>query len=211
MPNDPIRILIVDDHPIVIKGLMTTLNAEPDMIVVGAAANGAEALLRFREAKPDVTIMDITLRPDMTGIEATGAIRREFPNARIIMLTVHDEENNIFRALEAGAATYLLKDTLGDCLVRTIRQVQVGGGPIPPDVGRKYADSVKRQPLTAREVEVLRLIAKGLRNKEIATRLKIGEQTVLTHIRNIFAKLEVNDRTKAVTLALQRGIIELDP
>jgi DNA-binding NarL/FixJ family response regulator len=194
----------------ILKGLMATLDPEPDMEVVGSAATGAEALLRFRETKPDVTIMDIMLGPHMSGIEATRAIRREFPDARIVMLTAHHEEDKIYRALEAGAVTYLLKETLGDELVSTIREVHAGGGPIPPDVGRKYADRVARPMLTSRELEVLRLIAGGLRNKEVANRLGIGEQTVLSHIKSIFAKLQVNDRTKAVTVALQRGIIELD-
>jgi len=194
----------------ILKGLTATLDPEPDMEVVGSASTGAEALLRFRETKPDVTLMDIMLGPNMNGIEATRAIRREFPDARIVMLTAHQEEDKIYRALEAGAVTYLLKESLGDELVSTIRQVHAGGGPIPPDVGRKYADRVARPALTSRELEVLRLIAGGLRNKEVANRLGIGEQTVLSHIKSIFAKLQVNDRTKAVTVALQRGMIEMD-
>jgi DNA-binding NarL/FixJ family response regulator len=210
MPDRPIRILLVDDHPMFLKGLTATLDPEPDMEVVGSAATGTEAVRRFRETKPDVTLMDITLGPDMNGIDATRAIRREFPDARIVMLTAHKEEEHIYRALQAGAVTYLLKETLGDYLVNTIREVHAGGGPIAPDVGRKFADRVARQPLTPRELEVLRLIAGGLRNKEIAARLDIGEQTAMSHIKNIFAKLQVNDRTKAVTVALQRGIIEMD-
>ena len=208
--SDPhIRILVVDDHPMIIEGLKATLDAEPDMEVVGAATNGFEALQQFRATEPDVTLMDITLGSDMNGIGTTAAIRAEFPNARIVMLTVHQEEDKIFCALEAGAATYLLKETLGDHLVATIRQVHAGGGPIPPEVGRKLADRVSHPALTARELSVLRLIAEGLRNKEIANRLGISEQTAQSHVKNILAKLEVSDRTKAVTVALQRGIIDI--
>jgi len=210
MPDRPIRILLVDDHPMFLKGLAATLDPEPDMEVVGSAATGTEAVRWFRETKPDVTLMDITLGPDMSGIEATRAICRGFHDARIVMLTAHKEEEHIYRALQAGAVTYLLKETLGDCLVGTIRQVHAGGGPIPPDVGRKLADRVARQPLTSRELEVLRLVAGGLRNKEIAARLNISEQTAMSHIKSIFVKLQVNDRTKAVTVALQRGMIEVD-
>lgn len=194
----------------ILKGLAATLDPEPDMEVVGCAATGADAVRRFRETKPDVTLMDVTLGPDMNGIEATRAIRQEFPDARIIMLTVHKDEEHIYRALQAGAATYLLKESLGDFLVGTIRQVYAGGGPIPPDIGRRFADRVGRQALTFRELEVLRLIAEGLRNKEIAARLDVTEQTAMSHIKNIFVKLQVSDRTKAVTVALQRGILEMD-
>lgn len=210
MLDRSIRVLLVDDHPMILKGLMATLDPEPDLEVVGSAATGAEAVHQFRETKPDVTLMDITLGPDMNGIAATRAIRREFPSARIIMLTVHEEEENIYRALEAGAVTYLLKETLGDCLVSTIREVHAGGGPIPPDIGRKFADRTARQAITPRELEVLRQMAAGLRNKEIASRLGVSEQTVMSHIKSIFAKLQVSDRTKAVTVALQRGLIEMD-
>lgn len=139
MPEHRIRILIVDDHPVVLTGLAATLTAEPDMEVVGCATTGSQALRLFRETMPDVTIMDITLTPDMTGIEATAAIWREFSDARILVLSAHQGEDLIYRALKAGAATYLLKESLGDDLVRTIRDVHAGRGSIPPDIGRKFA------------------------------------------------------------------------
>lgn len=208
MRHQPIRILVVDDHPVFLKGLTATLDPEHDMEVVGCAVTGSQAVKLYRETMPDVTIIDITLTPDMTGIETTIAIRREFPDARIVVLSVNKGEDVIYRALQAGAATYLLKETLGDELVRIIREVHSGGGPIPPDVGRKFADRAARPSLTARELEVLQLIADGLRNKEIADRLAISEQTVQSHVKNILAKLSVSDRTKAVTVALRRGIID---
>jgi len=208
MPDQRIRILVVDDHPIVLKGLAATIAQERDMEVVGCATTGSQALRLFRETMPDVTIMDIRLTRDMTGIEATAAIRGEFSDARILVLSAHQGDDLIFRALKAGAATYLLKESLGDDLIDTIREVHAGRGPIPPHIGRKFADQTVRPSLTHRELEVLHLMADGLRNKEIADRLKISQQTVLTHIKSIFVKLEVSDRTKAVTVALRRGIID---
>jgi DNA-binding NarL/FixJ family response regulator len=210
MSERPIRILLVDDHPLMLKGLRAALEPEPDMAVVGSAATGADALLRFRETKPDVTIMDITLGHGMDGIEATRAIRREFPEARIIVVTVHDDEFRVCRALKAGVVTYLLKEKLGDNLAGTVRQVHAGDGPIPPDVARKLADHVAQAMPTERELEVLRLAAQGLRNKQISAHLRISEQTVLTHFKNIFAKLKVSDRTLAVMVALKRGLIDQD-
>jgi DNA-binding NarL/FixJ family response regulator len=209
MTDRAIRILVVDDHPMVLEGLKATIGAEDDMEIAGSATTGSDAVHRFRETRPDVTVMDVTLGYGMSGIEAVQAIRREFPGARIIMLTVHRGEEKIYQALEAGAATYLLKETLREYLIDSIRQVYAGGSPIPPETAQKHVDRASRQPLTGRELEVLRLMAKGLRNKEIASRLSIGQQTVLSHIKSIFAKLGVNDRTAAVTIALQRGIIEL--
>lgn len=205
-----IRILIVDDHGMVRKGLASTIAAEPDMEVVGSVANGQDAITQFREQRPDVTIMDITLTPEMNGIEAIEAIRGESPHARVIVLSAHKGDQDIYRALQAGAATYLLKETLGDDLIPIIREVHAGGGPIPPQVARKLADLVRKPVLTPREVELLTLIAEGLRNKEISSRLDISEQTVQGHIKNILAKLDVHDRTEAVTVALRRGIIHLD-
>jgi DNA-binding NarL/FixJ family response regulator len=209
MDNKRIRILIVDDHPMVLKGLIATLEPEPDMEVVGSAASGSRAIELFREARPDVTVMDVTMSAEMTGIEATAAIRREFPNARIVVLSANQGDDTIYRALQAGAVTYLLKETLGDNLVPIIRDVHAGGGPIPPEVGRKLADRVSQIALTPREIEVLRLIAEGLRNKEIAASLTISVQTAEFHVKNILAKLGVNDRTKAVTVAMRRGIIDI--
>lgn len=184
------------------------LEPEPDLEVVGCASSGSEAVRSFHEKQPDVTVMDITMKPGISGIDATAAIRRDFPDARIIVLTVHREEEAIYRALEAGAATYLLKDTLGDDLVRTIREVHSGAPGIPPEIGRKYADHTRRSQLTQREMGVLRLMADGLRNKEIASRLAISEQTVLTHVRNILGKLGVGDRTSAVRAAFRLGLLD---
>src|ERR1700730_17782820 len=158
-----IRILIVDDHGIVRKGLASTIAAEPDMEVVGSVGNGREAIAQFREQRPDLTIMDITLTPEMNGIEAIEAIRSESPHARVIVLSAYKGDQDIYRAWQAGAATYLLKETLGDDLIPIIREVHAGGGPIPPQVARKLADRVTKPVLTPREIKLLSLIAEGLR------------------------------------------------
>lgn len=209
MDSQPIRILIVDDHPMVLKGLMATLEPEPDMEVVASARTGGRAIELFRETRPDVTVMDVTMTPEMTGIDAIAAIRREFPDARIVVLSANKGDDVIYRALQAGAVTYLLKEALGDNLVPIIREVHAGGGPISPEIGRKLADRLAQITLTPREIEVLQLIAEGLRNKEIAASLDISVQTAEFHVKNILAKLGVNDRTKAVTVAARRGIIEI--
>jgi len=205
-----IRILVVDDHAIVRTGLAAVIETEPDMAVVGQAATGKQAVSLFKEMKPDVTIMDLTLTPDMTGIQAIQVIRSEFPDARIIVLSAYKGDEDIYRALQAGAATYLLKESLGEDLIGIIREVHAGGGPIPPEVGRKLADRVTQRILTARESEVLRLVAKGMRNKEIAAHLRISDETAQGHVKSILAKLRVQDRTEAVTVAIRRGIIHID-
>ena len=204
-----IRILIVDDHQIILKGLAATIEPELDMEIVGSAASGKKALELFRKQHPDVTIMDLNLSPEMTGVQATRAIRNEFPDARIIVFSAYKGDEDIYQALQAGAVTYLLKETLGDDLVPIIREVHAGGGPIPPQVGRKLADRLRQPTLTPREIEVLQLLADGLRNKEIAARLGISDQTTQGHVKNILAKLKVNDRTAAVGTALRRGVIHL--
>ena len=193
----------------VLKGLAATLGPEPDMEIVGLASTGDEAVRLFRDKKPDVMIMDLHLTPEMSGIEAMQAIRREFPDARVIVLSAHNGDEEIFRALQAGAITYLLKDSLGDDLVPIIRQVHAGGGPIPAEVARKLADRLSQPSLTTREIQILQLVAEGMRNKELAGQLGISEQTAQGHVKNILAKLKVNDRTAAVTVALRRGIIHL--
>jgi len=210
MDQTRIRILVVDDHPVVRKGLAATIEPEPDMEVVGFASNGKEAVEKFRQVKPDVTIMDVGMTPEMSGIDATRAIRGEFPEARIIVLSAHRGDEDIYRALHAGAATFLLKETLGDDLIPIIRDVYAGGGPIPPYVARKLADRLSQPVLTTRETEVLQLMAKGMRNKEIAATLGISETTTQGHVKNILSKLRVHDRTEAVTLAARRAIIHLD-
>lgn len=210
MDQPRIRILIVDDHPIMRKGLAATLSPEPDMEVVASAASGKQAVDLFREKRPDVTIMDLTLTPDMTGIQAIQTIRSEFPQARIVVLSAYKRDEDIYRALHAGAATYLLKESLGDDLVPIVREVHAGGGPVPSQVGRKLADRLKQQVLSAREVEVLQLVADGRRNKEIASILRISEKTIQGHFKNILAKLDVHDRTEALTIAIRRGLIHID-
>lgn len=210
MDSSRIRILLVDDHAIVRKGLAAVIEPEPDMAVVGQAATGQQAVSLFKEMNPDVTIMDLTLTPDMTGIKAIQVIRNEFPDARIIVLSAYKGDEDIYRALHAGAATYLLKESLGEDLIAIIREVHAGGGPIPAEVGRKLADRVTQPMLTPRELEVLQLVAKGMRNKEIAARLSISDETAQGHVKSILAKLRVQDRTEAVTVAIRRGIIHID-
>jgi len=179
------------------------------MELVGSASTGIRAVELFREKRPDVTIMDLTLTKEMSGIQAIQSIRAEFPQARILVLSAHQGDDDIFRALQAGAVTYLLKEALGDDLIPFIRAVHAGGGPIPPEVGRKLADHVKQPALTKREMEVLQLVAEGLRNKEIAVHLFISEETIQGHVKNILAKLNAHDRTEAVTVAIRRGILHI--
>ena len=209
MTGGRIRILIADDHTVVRKGLAATLAPEGDMEVVGSAATGPEALSLFRELRPDVTIMDVTMTAEMTGTEATRAIRQEFPEARIIMLSVHRGEEDIYQALNAGATTYLLKDQLGDDLVPLIREVFAGGRPMPSEVAARLTERIFQSHLTGREVEVLKLLAEGLRNKEIAQKLGISENTVQGHVKNILAKLKVNDRAGAIRAGIRRGILHI--
>jgi len=204
-----IRILIVDDHPVVVNGLTAMIDPEPDMQIVASAGNGPDAVRLFRDRLPDVTLMDLNLTPAMTGVEAIQAIRHEYPEARVIVLSAYKGEEDIFHALKAGAATYLLKDSLGEELLSTIREVHAGGGPIPAEVGRKLADRLNQTPLTAREIEILKLMAEGKRNKEVAGRLGVTSDTVQQHIKNIYSKLQVHDRTEAVTVAIRRGILHI--
>jgi DNA-binding NarL/FixJ family response regulator len=204
-----IRVFCVDDHALVRDGIALIVDSQPDMKVVASAATGAEAVARFRIHRPDVTLMDLQL-PKMTGTEAIRAIRAETPDARIIVLTMYHGDEDIYQALEAGAATYLLKDTLSRDLIRIIREVHAGGRPIPAEI----ADSLARRPsqasVTPREREVLKAMAEGMRNKEIAAVLGITEETVHAHVKNIFFKLKVRDRTAALTAAIRRGIMRLD-
>ena len=209
MPNTPIRVLVVDDHPMVRAGLAATISPEPDMTVVASASTGKEGLEQFRQHQPDVTLMDLRM-PEMGGVEAISTIRAEFPSAKIIVLSTYQGDEDIFRALEAGAVTYLLKDTLAEKMIGVIREVAGGGRPILPEVAQTLTSRMFRAALTAREVEVLRLVAKGKRNKEIAGELGISDETVQGHVKNILAKLSVHDRTEAVAVAIRRGIVHLD-
>jgi two-component system NarL family response regulator len=204
-----IRILLVDDHPMIRAGLAATIKPEFDMTVVAIAANGKEAVEQYRLHRPDVTLMDLKM-PVMGGVEAIGAIRAEFSSARIMVLTTYEGDEDIFRAMKAGAVSYLLKDTLAENMMRMIREVASGGRPIPPEVARKLTDRMFQPTLTPRELEVLRLVSRGLRNKEIAVDLKITEDTIQGHMKSIFAKLSVSDRTAAVSVAIHRGIVHVD-
>jgi two-component system NarL family response regulator len=209
LENDLIRILVIDDHPMIRAGLAATIAAEADMAVAASAANGREGLELYRRLAPDVTLMDLKM-PGMGGVEAIGAIRAEFPGARIIVLSTYQGDEDIYRALEAGAVTYLLKDMLADKMVGVIREVAAGGRPIPPEVAQRLTGRMFQTPLTARETEVLRLVARGMRNKEIAGDLGISDETVQGHVKNILTKLSVHDRTEAVAVAVRRGIVHLD-
>lgn len=206
--SQAIRILVVEDHNVVRQGLIALIRTVPDMTVVGEAADAANAVELFRQQRPDVTIMDLRL-PGMSGVEAITEIRREFPSARIIVLTTFDGDENIFRALQAGARGYLLKDMFGDELMEAIRTVHAGKTCFPPAIAQRLAERMGGPSLTNRELEVLNLIVSGKSNKEIGGDLAISEATVKTHINSILSKLGVSDRTQAATTALQRGIVQL--
>jgi DNA-binding NarL/FixJ family response regulator len=204
----PIRIALVDDHPLLRQGIAALLADQADLQLVGQASNGLEAIEQFRLHRPDVMLMDLQM-PGMNGIDAMSAIRGEFPDARFVVLTTYTGDVQIVRALKAGAREYLLKSLLHRELLETIRAVHAGHKRIPPEVAAELADHAADDQLTAREIEVLRLIAAGNANKIVADRLSITEETVKAHVKNILSKLDANDRTHAVTIALKRGIIEL--
>lgn len=203
-----IRLLCVDDHPLVREGITRKIDAQPDMRVVAAASTGEEALKLFEQHQPDVTLMDLNL-PGMSGLEAIETIRRAHPNARIVVLTMYKGDEDIHRALEAGASAYVLKTTVSDDLVRVVREVHAGAKPMSSDVATQLAARAVSPALTPRERVVVEMMAKGLRNKEIAFELGISEDTVEVHARNMFTKMGVRDRTAAVTAAIRRGIIHL--
>jgi two-component system NarL family response regulator len=209
MEQRRIRILVVDDHALMRVGLVASIGGEPDMEIVAAASNGREAVEFFRQHRPDITLMDLKM-PVMGGVEAIQAIRGECPSAKVIVLSTYEGDDDIFRALEAGATSYLLKDTLAEDLVRVIREVFAGGRPLPAPVAKRLADRMLHPDLTARELDVLRLIARGMRNKEIAAQLGIGEETTQGHVKNILSKLGLHDRTEAVAVAVRRGIVHID-
>ena len=207
--NTLIRILTVDDHPLLRKGIAALVNAEPDLKLVAEASNGQEAIEAFRSHQPDVTLMDLQM-PEMDGLEAIVAIRSEHPDARIIVLTTYTGDVQVLRALKAGARGYILKGHVHKELLDTIRAVHAGQKRIPPEIAAELADHAADDPLTEREIDVVKLIAAGNGNKQIADLLSIGEATVKSHVTNILSKLGANDRVHAVTIALKRGIIELD-
>ncbi len=203
-----IRIMVVDDHPVVREGFGGMIGTEPDMTVVAEARSGQEAIQLFRKHLPDVTLMDLRM-PGMNGVETISAIRREFPHSRFIVLTTYDGDEDIYRALEAGAQAYLLKDMFCDEILAAIRAVHAGQRRIPAAVGTRLAERMAGLDLSAREHQVLELVAKGKSNKEIAAELEITEATVKGHVTNVLSKLGVTDRTQAVITALKRGIVHL--
>lgn len=204
----PIRVLVVDDHPLLRVGLREAIASQPDMEVAGEAANGREAVERFHALRPDVTVMDIAM-PEIGGVEAMAAIRHDFPCARIVMLTTFKGDAQIMRAVQGGAAGFLLKSTLRKELLETIRAVHQGQRRIPPEIAMELAQHMGQGPLSAREIEVLLSAASGHSNKQIAGLLAISEETVKAHMKNVLSKLSANDRTHAVTIALKRGIIHI--
>ena len=206
---DPIRLLIADDHPVVREGLAAMLNRRADMRVIAEATNGAEAVTLALQHRPDVVLMDLRM-PHLNGVEALEQIRAEWPEARVIVITTYDGDDDIYRALRAGAKAYLLKDTPREEVLDTVRAVYAGQKRLPPEVAAKLADRMTAPDLTERERDVLRQIVAGRSNKEIGAALNIAEGTVKAHVNSLLGKLGVSDRTQAVTEALRRGLVHLD-
>jgi DNA-binding NarL/FixJ family response regulator len=204
-----ITVLCVDDHRIVREGLRMIINSEPDMVVIDTASTGGEAVMRYRQHFPDITLMDLRL-PDISGVDAIREIRHLDSAARIIVLTMYTGDEDIHRAIGAGASTYLLKDTLADDLPRIVRDVHAGLQTLPADVAARLEERAAHPTLTSREIEVMKLVAAGRRDKEIAVALSIRTHTVRVHMKNIFTKLDVSDRTEAMSVAIRRGIIHID-
>ena len=206
--NTPIRVLCVDDHPLMREGIGAILNNQPDMQIVAEASNGREALEQFRLIRSDITLMDLRL-PDMSGIDAMRSILAEFPHARVIMLTMSEGDVEIQRALKAGACAYLLKTMPRQDIIETIRKVHKGKKHIPTEIASNLAEYMGTETLTEREVGVLALLGEGNRNRDVADKLFISEETVKVHVKHIMEKLGASDRTQAVAIALRRGIIHL--
>jgi DNA-binding NarL/FixJ family response regulator len=203
-----IRVLGVDDHPLLREGITAVINSQPDMVMIADASTAHDGILQFRKHRPDVTLMDLRL-PDMSGVDTIVAIRAEFPDARIIMLTTFEGDVEIQRALEAGARGYMLKSMPPKDLLEGIRQVHAGKKRIPPQLAAQLAEHMSDEALTTREIEVLRQIAEGNRNRDIGEKLFITEETVKVHIKHIMEKLGASDRTQAIAIAIRRGIIHL--
>lgn len=203
-----IRVMCVDDHRLMREGVVRILGLHADVTVVAQASNGEEALAQFLLHRPDVTLMDLQL-PGVNGLQAIRAIRQADPGARIVVLTMYQGDEDIFRALQAGAVGYLLKDTVPEDLIRVIREVHAGKRSIPPDILAKVEGRMSHRVLTVRELQVLELLGKGMRNKEVAVELSISEDTARAHIKSIFLKLNVHDRTAALSEALRRGLIHI--
>lgn len=201
--------MVVDDHFVVRIGLTESINLESDMSVDLEASNGQQAIARFREEKPDIVLMDVKL-PDMSGIDVTGAICKEFPDALIIMLSTHNNEEDVYRSIQAGARTYVLKAAPREELVETIRAIHCGKRRIAPAIGARLAERARHDELTTREMDVLKLVAEGKSNKEIGSVLDLAEITVKIHVGRILAKLNANDRTQAAMTALRRGILSME-
>ena len=208
--NSPsqIRVFSVDDHPLLREGIAALVNNQPDMVLIGQASTGSEAIQLFKEYLPDVTLLDLRL-PDMSGIDTLIAIRTAFPNARVIMLTTFEGDVEIHRALQAGACGYLLKNMPPSELLDVIRLVHAGKKRIPPEIASQLAEHMADEALTEREVEVLQQVAGGNKNRDIANKLFISEETVKVHVKHIMEKLSAADRTQAVAIGLRRGIIQL--
>jgi two-component system NarL family response regulator len=204
-----IRILLVDDHPAIRNGLVATLQPEPDMEIAGTAASCEQGVLLWKQTRPDITLMDLALSGEVAGLEAIRQIRKVSSSAKIIVFSALTGDEDVYQALQAGATTFLTKETPDEELVQTIRDVHAGGRPIPPEIARKLADRITQSSLTAREIEVLQLVAQGLRNRDIGLALFISEETVQGHMKHILSKLGVGDRTRAAVIAAKRGIIRL--
>ena len=206
--RNKIRIMVVDDHFVVRIGLTGSINIEPDMSVEIEVSTGPLAIEQFRKYRPDIVLMDLNL-PGMDGAEAASVICKEFPDAAIIMLSTHDGEEDVYRSFQAGARTYILKTAVREDLIQTIRAVHSGERCISPAIGARLAERMSHAELTAREIEILKLVAKGKSNKEIGAALRIAEVTVKLHVGHLLMKLKASDRTQATTIALQRGILHL--